>query len=116
MSSDLWRVVLSAALLANAALGLAYRVYRLRRGGPPADVVGQALLALVLGLVALLVGNGVGWSRWVALAYGLLFGVVVMPVWILAVFIPLRPGRLDIAYAALYWTLLGAIAAGALAM
>jgi hypothetical protein len=116
MSSDLWRIVLSAALAANAVLGFGYRVYRLARGGPLADVVGQAILGVLLAVTAAAVALGAGWSRWVALAYGLLFGLLVMPVWMLAVFIPMRPDRVDAAYAAAYWAALGAIVVAAVAL
>jgi hypothetical protein len=46
----------------------------------------------------------------------LLFGIVVMPIWILAVLIPSSPGRLDYAYTAVYWIVLFVIVAGALAL
>jgi hypothetical protein len=94
-------------------LGLAYRVYRLRRGGPAADVVGQAILTSVLVVLALLEAGGVGWARWVALAYALLFGLIVMPLWIMAVLIPSRPGRTDLAYTAAYWLGLAVVAVAA---
>lgn len=115
MDSDTWRIVLIAGLLLNAAAGLGYRVYRLDKGGPKSDVVGQAILgALLAGLAAALV-LGAGWPRWAALAYGLLFGVVVMPLWVLAVLIPLRPRAIDYAYTGVYWTVLILIVVAALA-
>jgi hypothetical protein len=113
---DAWRVVLVAALGINAIIGVAYRVVRLRRGGPSADVVGQAVLGLLLAGLALAAFSGAGWARWAALVYGLLFGLVVMPVWTLAVLLPLRPRPLDVAYAVVYWLCLAAIVAAAVAL
>ena len=116
MDSDTWRAVLVVALLVNAASGLGYRVYRLSRGGPRADVVGQAILAaLLVGLAGALLA-GAGWPRWGALAYGLLFGVVVMPLWVLAVLIPLRPRAIDYAFTGVYWVMLAAIVLAAIAL
>ena len=106
---DLWRGVLFIALVVNALSGLAYRVSRLRHGGPRADVTGQAILALVLLVIAAGVWASHAWSTWAALVYGLLFGLVVMPLWTLAVFIPMRPGGLDKAFALSYWALLATI-------
>ncbi|CAN5630727.1 hypothetical protein BH24ACT26_BH24ACT26_03490 [soil metagenome] len=114
MVGDVWQTVLVAALAINAVLGLGYRVYRLSRGGPMADVTGQAILAAALGAIASGVAVGAGWSRWAALAYGLLFGIVVMPVWTLAVFIPMRPDAVDKGYASVYWTSLAVIVVAAL--
>jgi hypothetical protein len=42
------------------------------------------------------------------------FGVVVMPIWILAVLIPLRPRAPDYAFTGIYWFALLAIAVAAL--
>lgn len=95
--------VLVGALVFNAVLGLGYRIYRLRRGGPKADVVGQAILGALLAALALALVLGAGWPRWPALAYGLVFGVVVMPVWVLAVLIPLDPRAPDYLFTAAYW-------------
>lgn len=100
----------------NASLGLGYRVYRLTKGGPLGDVVGQAVLGLLLGLLAVAVGADMGWARWVALGYALLFGVVVMPLWVLAVLIPLRPGATDYGFTVVYWGGLVAIAVCALTL
>ena len=112
--NDAWQVVLVGGLALNAALGLGYRAYRLTKGGPLADVLGQAILAVILGLVA--VGVAVEWgpARWIALGYGLLFGVIVMPIWTLAVLIPLPPGATDYAFTIVYWAVLVAIAVAAL--
>ncbi|HEX2293694.1 MAG TPA: hypothetical protein VHN37_00100 [Actinomycetota bacterium] len=115
MDSDTWRIVLVAALLVNAAAGLGYRVYRLAKGGPRSDVVGQSILGALLVGIAAGLAAGAGWPRWPALVYGLLFGVVVMPIWVLAVLIPLRPRAIDYAFTAVYWTLLAVIVAAALA-
>lgn len=108
-------MVLAAGLGTNAVIGLGYRVYRLRKGGPMADVVGQAILGgILLGLAVALV-LGAGWPRWAALGYGLLFGLVVMPIWVLAVLIPLRPGPLDYAFTGSYWAALAVVVVAALA-
>ena len=101
-----WKTLLVAALAGNAALGFGYRLFRLSKGGPIADVIGQAILGAMLAGIALAVGAGAGAGRWLALAYGLLFGLVVMPVWVLGVLIPLRPQAVDLAFTALYWALL----------
>ena len=116
MESDTWRTILVAALALNAALGLGYRIYRLSQRGPVADVVGQAVLALVLGALAAAISQDVGWPRWAALVYGLLFGVVVMPIWTLAVLIPLEPRRIDYAFTVSYWALLAVIVVTAIAV
>jgi hypothetical protein len=112
---DLWRTVLVTALALNATLGFGYRLYRLTKGGPLGDVVGQAVLGAILVAMALGVAVGVGWVRWVALAYALAFGLVVMPVWVLAVLIPLSPQSPDYAFTAAYWLALGVIAVAAVA-
>lgn len=114
MDSDTWRTVLVAALLVNAASGFGYRLYRFRKGGPKADVLGQAILGGLLAALALALGLGAEWPRWGALVYALLFGVVVMPLWVLAVLIPLRPQALDYAFTGVYWALLVLIGAAAL--
>ena len=116
MDSDTWRAVLVAGLLLNAASGLGYRVYRFRKGGPKSDVVGQSILGILLVGVAVALAEGAGWARWPALAYGLLFGVVVMPLWVLAVLIPLRPRAIDYAFTAVYWTVLALVVVAALAV
>ncbi|MCA1705610.1 MAG: hypothetical protein LC808_21070, partial [Actinobacteria bacterium] len=110
MTSDGWQLTLAIALGLNAAIGFGYRVYRLTLGGPIADVIGQAILGLLLIGLAIAAAAGAGWPRWGALVYATLFGVAVMPVWVLAVLIPLPPGRVDYAFTALYWSGLVAIA------
>lgn len=112
----MWRFVLVAALLVNASTGLGYRVYRRSQGGPKSDVIGQAILGGLLCVLAAALAAGAGWPRWGALVYGLLFGVVVMPLWVLAVLIPLRPRAVDYAFTASYWALLGLIVVAALAL
>ena len=105
-----------AALGINAAAGFGYRVYRLSKGGPLGDVIGQAVLGLLLLGLALAVQLEVGWARWPALMYALLFGVAVMPVWVLAVLIPLQPRAVDYAFTAVYWLCLAVVAISALAL
>ena len=109
-----WQVLLVAALALNAALGFGYRVYRLTKGGPLGDVTGQAILGLLLGGVAVGVALDQSWARWTALAYGLLFALVVMPLWTLAVLIPMRPQRIDLAFTVIYWATLVLIALAAI--
>jgi len=111
-----WQVVLVAALVVNAALGFGYRLYRMKWGGARADVAGQAVLGVLLVGLASALGLGAGWTRWPALVYGVFFGVVVMPLWVLAVLIPSRPGPLDLSFTAAYWILLAVIAVAALAL
>ena len=116
MDSDAWRIVLVSALAFNAVIGFGYRVFRLSKGGPLGDVLGQGILAVLLGGLAVGAGGGEGWARWSALVYALLFGVAVMPIWVLAVLIPLRPGGIDYAFTAAYWVVLGLIAVAAIAV
>ena len=104
-----WQTVLVVALGLNAALGFGYRVYRLTKGGPMPDVAGQAVLAAILVVLAVGAAGGHSWARWSALAYGLLFGVVVMPVWTLGVLLPLPPGRIDYTFTGIYWASLALI-------
>ena len=111
-----WKTLLVAALTGNAVLGFGYRLFRLTKGGPLADVIGQAILGAVLAGIAVAVAAGADAGRWLALAYGLLFGIVVMPVWVLGVLIPLRPKAVDLAFTALYWGLLAAVVVGAIAL
>lgn len=114
MDIDGWELALAVGLAGNAALGFGYRVYRLAKGGPLGDVIGQAVLGIGLAGLAVGVAAGHSWARWGALIYGLLFGVAVMPVWVLAVLIPLDPKRVDYAFTVVYWaTLLFVIAAAA---
>ena len=107
-------MVLVVGLGLNAALGLGYRVYRLTKGGPMADVAGQAILAALLLALALGVAGDHSWARWGALGYGLLFGLIVMPVWTLAVLLPLPPEAPDYAFTGVYWATLIAIALAAI--
>ncbi len=79
-----------------------------------ADVVGGAVLAILLILSAIFVGQGAGWVRWPAFAYALLFGLVVMPVWTLGVYLPSRPGAGDHVVIGLYWASLVSIGVAAL--
>ena len=116
MDSDIWRTILIVALALNAALGFGYRVYRLSKGGPMGDVIGQAILGAILAALAVCLGLGGDWPRWPALALALLFGLVVMPVWVLAVLIPLPPRKIDYAFTAVYWLSLVAIALGAIGL
>jgi hypothetical protein len=112
---DLWRAVLVTALAVNATLGFGYRLFRLTKGGPLGDVIGQGVLGAILFAMALGVAVGVGWVRWVALVYAVAFGLVVMPVWVLAVLIPLPPRPSDYAFTIAYWLALGVIAVAAVA-
>ncbi|HZK51621.1 MAG TPA: hypothetical protein VFD47_08670 [Actinomycetota bacterium] len=114
--NESWQFVTVIALVLNALLGFGYRLYRLPRGGTRADVNGQALLGVILIVMAVALAFGAGWPRWPALVYGLLFGIVVMPIWVLAVLIPGSPGRLDYVFTALYWMVLFVIIGGALAL
>jgi hypothetical protein len=97
------QAVLVALLAVNAALVFGYRVYRLTKGGPTADAIGGALLAVILGAIAVGAGSGAGWAKWAALSYAILFALLVMPVWTLGVLIPLPPAGIDYAFAAAYW-------------
>jgi hypothetical protein len=116
MDGDGWQIVLILGLAVNAATGFAYRVYRLTKGGPTSDVIGQAVLGALLTAFAVGVALDAGWAKWAALVYGLFFGVVVMPIWVLAVLIPLRPGKIDYAFTALYWALLATTVVAAIAL
>ena len=100
--ADPWQAILFIALAANASLLVGYRFYRYTKGGPKADLLGGAVLGALLLMTAALVATDMSWARWPALAYGLLFAVVVMPIWTLAVLIPLPPGGLDYAFTGLY--------------
>lgn len=110
-----WAYTLAATLSFNALLGVGYRIYRLRRGGPIGDVTGQAVLGLLLVALAALILEGAAWARWAALGYALLFGVAVMPLWVLAVLLPLPPERIDYAFTTLYWLALVIAAVAAIA-
>ena len=109
----MWRTLLVVAMALNAAVGFGYRVYRLTKGGPIADVWGQAILAAVLAGLAVGIGLGLEWLRWVAFGYALLFGLIVMPLWVLGVLLPLRPRAIDYAFTVVYWLMLAAIAISA---
>lgn len=114
MTADLWRTILIACLALNAVAGFSYRVFRYRKGGPLGDVYGQAVLALFLLGLAIALSTGGDWARWPALAYAVLFGLLIMPIWTLAVLIPLPPGALDYGFTAVYWVTLLVIGAAAL--
>ena len=103
---ETWTAVLVGALVANAALGLGYRVYRLTKGGPKADVWGQAVLAFLLITTAVALAVGIDWVRWIAVAYAALFAFLAMPVWVLGVLLPMRPRAIDYTFTVTYWTLL----------
>lgn len=114
--SGSWELVLIVSLALSGLLAFGYRAYRLTKGGPMPDAVGGAILALLLGVLAAAVGSDAGWARWAALGYGLTFGIVVTPIWTLAVFIPARPGRGEIAVITLYGVTLLTIVVAALAL
>ena len=106
----MWETTSIAALVANAAIGLGYRVYRYRKGGPIPDVWGQAVLGVLLLGIAVGIAADVAWVRWAAFGYAVLFAFVVMPVWVLGVLLPLRPRAIDYAFTVTYWVLLVLIA------
>jgi hypothetical protein len=110
-----WDSILVATVVANGVLAFAYRVWRLTQGGPTYDAIGGAILALVLGAIAAGYAAGAGWLKWVALVYAALFALVVMPVWTLAVLIPMPPGARDLTFASVYWATLVLIAVAAVA-
>lgn len=103
MNLDTWTTVLAGTLLVNAALAFGYRVYRLSKGGPMGDVIGQAALASLLVAIALGLATGATWLRWFALGYAVLFGILVMPVWTLAILVPMDPRPIDYGFTAAYW-------------
>ncbi len=110
----MWETTLVGALVANGAIGLAYRAYRYTKGGPIGDVWGQTVLGVLLVAVAVGIAAGAEGLRWVAFGYAALFAVIVMPVWVLGVLLPLRPRALDYGFTVTYWLLLGLIALAAL--
>ncbi len=117
MNGDAWRIALIVLLVLNASLGLGYRIFRLiKKGGPLGDVIGQAVLAVLLAATA--AGVSAGWdvARWIAVVYSALFALVVMPLWTLAVLVPMRPERLDLAFAVGYWVALIGILVAALSL
>ena len=114
MKAETWELILVAALIANGAIGLGYRVYRRTKGGPIADVWGQALLGVLLTGLAIGIVAGAGWLRWAALTYAVLFALLVMPVWVLGVLLPMQPRALDYTFTVVYWALLLVIGTAAL--
>lgn len=112
----MWRYLLVGGLALNAVTGFGYRVYRLTKGGPMPDVWGQAVLGVFLALLAVLIGFGADWARWLALAYAAIYAFVGMPVWILGVLLPLPPRAIDYAYAVVYSAVLIVIAVAAIAL
>lgn len=115
MTSETWSLICAGALAFNAASGFGYRVYRMTKGGPMGDVIGQAILGALLALVAIGVALGQGWARWGAVVYGLLFGVAVMPVWVLGVLIPSEPRVPDYGFTIAYWLALVVVVVSAIA-
>jgi hypothetical protein len=109
MNAETWETLLVIALVSNAIIGLGYRVYRRSKGGPIADVWGQAILGVVLVAVAVAILLGAGGARWIALVYAALFALVVMPIWVLGVLLPMRPRAIDYSFTVTYWVLLAAI-------
>lgn len=103
MNLDAWGAILVGALVVNAALAFGYRVFRLTRGGPMADVVGQGILATLLLATALGYAAGADWLRWIAVIYAAVFGAIVMPIWTLAILIPMEPRPVDYGFAVTYW-------------
>jgi hypothetical protein len=116
MDEDMWRTVLSAALCVNAAAGFGYRLFRFSKGGPLGDVLGQAVLGILLLALAAAAVSGASFVSLASLFYAVLFGVIVMPLWVVAVLIPLRPQRLDLVFTGVYWLALIVIAIAALAL
>ena len=110
---ETWTAVLITALVANAALGLGYRIYRWTKGGPKTDVWGQSVLAFLLVAIATGLALDVDWLRWPALGYAVLFAFLAMPVWVLGVLLPMRPRAVDYAFTATYWALLFVIGVAA---
>lgn len=108
-SDDSSAAALLISLAISAALVSGYRIYRLSKGGPLADAVGGAILATMLIAIGVLATAGAGWARWPALGYAILFGLIVMPIWTLAVYIPSRPGTLDHVFTGAYWLSLVAV-------
>lgn len=114
MNAETWETVVVIGLVINAVTGLGYRVYRRTKGGPIADVWGQAVLGILLVATAAGILLGADWLRWVALVYAAVFALVAMPVWVLGVLLPLRPRAVDYSFTVLYWALLIAIGIAAL--
>jgi hypothetical protein len=114
MNAETWETVLVVGLVVNAIIGLGYRVYRRTKGGPIADVWGQAILAVLLVAIASGIALGADSLRWVALVYAAVFTFLAMPVWVLGVLLPLRPRAIDYSFTITYWALLIAIGIAAL--
>ena len=114
--ADPWQAILGFTLIANGMLLAAYRFWRYTKGGPKPDAIGGAVLGLIAIALGTLVLFDVSWARWPALVYGSLFALVVMPIWTLAVLIPLPPGPLDYAFAGLYEASLLVIVVSAIAV
>ena len=114
MEAETWETVAVVGLVINAITGLGYRVYRRTKGGPIADVWGQAVLAVLLIATATGILLGAEWLRWVALIYAALFALLAMPVWVLGVLLPMRPRAIDYSFTVVYWALLIAIGIAAL--
>lgn len=114
MTSHTWQMILSTTLVLNGVLIACYRFLRLKKGGPKADAIGGAALGMILVILASLIALDVGWARWPAFLYAALFALIVMPIWTLAVLIPLRPGAPDWAFTGAYWTSLFVIGVAAL--
>ena len=114
MNAETWETVVVIGLVINAVTGLGYRVYRRTKGGPIADVWGQAVLAVLLIATAAGIALGVDWLRWVALVYAAVFALLAMPVWVLGVLLPMRPRAIDYSFTVVYWALLIAIGIAAL--
>jgi hypothetical protein len=69
------------------------------------------LVGLAIGVLA-----GLGAATVGGLVYGAFYGIVVMPIWTLAVLLPMRPGPLDYAFTVVYWSLLALIVIAAVAV
>ena len=114
MEAETWQAILVGGLIANAVIGLGYRIYRRTKGGPIGDVWGQAVLGGLLVAVAIGVALGATWLRWAGFAYAVLFGLLVMPIWVLGVLLPMRPRAIDYSFTITYWAVLIAIGVAAL--
>lgn len=115
MNASTWQILLVAGLVLNATAGLGYRIYRHSKGDPRSDVIGQSILGALLLLTALGIVGDSRLATVVALGYGLGFGLVVMPLWTVAVLIPLRPRRIDYGFTLVYWSALGLIVIASIA-
>lgn len=104
------------SLIVSGVLAFGYRLYRMRKGGPTPDAVGGAVLAVGLAGVAIAFASGTLWVRWIALGYALLFGLVVTPIWVLAVFIPARPRPWETLVIVAYWISVATVGVSAIAV